>query len=131
MVEKMDSYCEKCGHINSNSMYCEECGLLTSILPSSFSTEESLAGLIVSTLNNSLHIKFSEVLKLESNKEKIYRIFSQLETTGKYFIKKEQNDYILTKQVNSKVNYNYKKELVKCLRNIFEINEKEVNKLFL
>lgn len=111
----MDLYCSKCGNSISNSLYCGKCGELTSNLPTSFSNEESLAGLVVSTISKNNYVKFSEFTKLEASKEKIFRIFAQLERTGNYFIEQDDLDFVLKSIQESVITISKDKNLLKNL----------------
>ena len=128
----MDLYCSKCGNSISNSLFCEECGELTSNMPSSFSSEESLAGLIVTSINQRKLIKFSELKKIENNPEKIFRIFAQLERTLNYYIIQEENDFALVLRTGDtkKIKLDMDKKLLKNLSLIVSLNEEDKNQLF-
>lgn len=115
----MEMYCSNCGFAIIDSLYCEDCGAIAQNIPTKFSAEESLAGLVVATLtkNTTSTIKFSELFKLDQNKERLFRVFAQLERTNNYIIEKTENDFILHKRKNleRKINKKLKKLLLEAL----------------
>ena len=90
----MSAYCENCGS-ELSSLFCESCGTISTNIPNSFSTDDSLAGLLANVIKQGKSLLFSQVLTLTKSLDRTYRIFAQLEKTRNYLIVKQENDYLI------------------------------------
>ena len=133
----MLAYCENCGS-KLTSLFCESCGTLSSNIPNSYSTDDSLAGLLANVIKQGKPLLFSQVLSLTKSIDRTFRIFSQLERTTNYSIVKQNKDYLIksirsTKDQNQSIDIiktENKMVLIKSLLELFPISKSDLEELF-
>lgn len=131
------NYCEQCGS-ELTSLFCESCGTISTNIPTSMSNDDSLAGLLANVIQQGKTLSFTQVLSLTKSLERTYRIFSQLEKTANFLIKKQDNEYVISLMPSAIANQNFlaslaKKDqyhLMKLLLDLFTLSEEEVNTFF-
>lgn len=131
------NYCEECG-AELTSLFCESCGTISSNIPTSLSNDDSLAGLLANVIQQGKILTFTQVLTLTKSLERTYRIFSQLEKTDNFLIKKQDNEYAISLMPPTSVTKNSlaslaKKDqyhLIKLLLDLFIVSEEELNTFF-
>lgn len=133
----MVAYCENCGS-ELTSLFCESCGTISSNIPNSFSTDDSLAGLLARVINQGKPLLFSEVLSLTKSIDRTFRIFAQLEKTTNFIIIEQSNDFLIKsvhnlQKDNSFINSIKSKNklvLIKSLLELFPLTEEDLKSLF-
>lgn len=132
------NFCENCG-AELTSLFCEHCGAISSSnIPNSYSTDDSLAGLLSAVINQGKPLLFSELFTLTNSRDRTFRIFSQLEKTNNFWLIKQSDDFIISIK-NSKDNrfdkpdsikISDKLNLFKDLLEIMPLTFEDINSIF-